>query len=46
MNGQFLGQSEFTDQYFWRKLGLRHILGTNNATKLKFSLESPLEKCS
>ena len=28
MNGKVLGQPEFTDRYFWRKLGLSHILGT------------------
>ena len=45
MNGQFEGQPEFTDPYFWRKLALHHILRTTNATELKFSQETPLDKC-
>ena len=40
----FLGQPEFTDSYFWRKLTLFHVLGTANDAKLKFSQESPLDK--
>ena len=46
MNGQFLGEPEFIDQYFWRKLRLRHILRTSNATKLKLSQERHIDKCS
>ena len=40
----FLGQPEFTDSDFWRKLTLFHVLGTTNDAKLKFSQESPLDK--
>ena len=46
MNFQFLGQPELTDQYFYRKLGLNHVLQTTNATKLKLSQECPPDKCS
>ena len=46
MNGKFLRQAEFTDQYFPKKLGLCHILGTTNATKLQLSRDNTLDKCS
>ena len=46
MNVQFFGHPEFTEQCFWRKLGLCHILSTNNTTTLKLSQENPVDTCS